>query len=522
MPSLGQKVDILFKKFIAYKAMSNIAGGNANTFSPNATSYDLESYGSKMVITADQVWTESRSLPGLTNHLNKSLLLPQQVLRTSGAYIDALDTTDINRPKIKVNGKALYQRLDLEMDFVPGSKYTWKYKNAKGSPAWVSDFGATADFINYNIVPFSYDDSGTIYRYELYSGKSGSADAIWGTTYTLSGTIPFGFNDWFFDPDSSGLLINFLSETLPAGVTTGSTLYLRCYRYIGDLGVVPGIINQGSSVAFNFGDWQDSVYDFVDALPLSPSDGERYIAKSLIPLTAVYDVIGDSLSVTSVSVNSIVHYWDNTTHGTTNGGWVVITPQPGMFTSVDVGGNRLIKWDGITWIDLNWSLSKDFKIESPTLTTVDGEYTGISPLTNMPAGNVSVEVKVNGIDITIGDGCNASTFLTPYWSGLFAKQYAFVSATGNTIVISGVHDLTMTDSLVVADNGTIKCVDITNVVGNTITVSSALTGPVASVMHPKKWGNIKLGDILLWFGSNAGYQLDPADDKVSFKYITHN
>lgn len=522
MPSLGQKVDILFKKFIAYKAMANIAGGNANSFTPNATSYDLESYGSKMVITADQVWTESRSLPGLTNHLNKSLLSPQQVLRTSGAYIDTLDITDINRPKVKVNGKALYQRLDLEMDFVAGSKYTWKYKNAKGSPAWISDFGTVSNFINYNVIPFSYDDSGTIYRYELYSGKSGSADTIWGTTYTLSGAIPFGFNDWFFDPDSSGLLINFLSETLPVGMTTGSTLYLRCYRYIGDLGVVPGIINQGNNVSFNFGDWQDSVYDFVNILPLTPGDGERYIAKSVIPLTAVYDLIADSLSVTSVPVNSILHYWDNVVHSTTNGGWIIIAPQPGMFASVDVGGNRLIKWDGLTWVDLNWSLSRDFKIESPTLTTVDGEYTGISPLTNMPAGNVSVEVKVNGIDITIGDGCNAASFITPYWSGLFAKQYAFVSAVGTAIVISGVHDLTTTDSLIVVDNGIITCVNITNVVGNTLTISSALVGPVTSVMQPKKWGDIKLGDLLLWFGSNAGYQLDPVDDKVVFKYITHN
>jgi hypothetical protein len=522
MPSLGQKVDILFKKFIAYKALANIAGGNANSFTPSTTPYDLESYGSKMVITADQVWTESRSIPALSNHLNKSLLLPQQVLRTSGAYIDTLDAADPDRPIIKVNGKKLYQRLDLEMDFVAGTRFTWKYKNTKGSAPWIADFGLTADFINYNILPFSYDDSGTIYRYELYSSKSGSADPIWGTSYTLGGQIPFGFNDWFFDPDSSGLLVNFLSETLPSGVTTGSTLYLRCYRYIGDLGVVPGVINPGNNVVFDFGDWQDSVYDFVTSLPLSPGDGERYIANGLIPLTNVYDVIADSTTVTSIPSNSIVHYWDNVVHGTTNGGWIIITPQLGMFTSADQKGNNLVKWDGFNWVDLNWMLSKDFKIESPTLTTQDGEYTGISPLINMPAGSVSVEVKVNGIDTTIGDGCTAATFLTPTWSGLFAKQYNFISATGTTVVISGVHDLAIADALIINDNGVIKCFDITLVSGNTITISSPLTGPVTSVMHAKKWGNIKAGDILLWFGSNAGYQLDPADDKIVFKYITHN
>lgn len=522
MPSLGQKVDILFKKFIAYKAMANIAGGNANSFTPTATPYDLESYGSKMVITADQVWTESRSLPGLSNHLNKSLLPAQQVLRTSGAYIDTLDITDVNRPIIKVNAKKLYQRLDLELDFVAGTRYTWKYKNAKGSAPWIADFGLTADFINYNIVPFSYDDSGTIYRYELYSSKSGSPDAIWGTTYTLGGQIPFGFNDWFFDPDSSGLLVNFLSETLPAGVTTGTTLYLRCYRYIGDLGVVPGVIAPGNNTVFDFGDWQDSILDFAVALPVSPSDGERYIAKNAIPLVTTYDVIADSLTVTTVPIHSIVHYWDAIAHGTSNGGWIVIAPQLGMFTSADNTGNHLIKWDGFTWVDLNWMLSKDFKIESPTVTTQDGEYTGISPLINMPAGSISVEVKVNGIDTVIGDGCTAASFLAPQWAALFAKQYNFISATGTTVVISGVHDLEIADAVIIKDNGIIKCFDVTLVSGNTITISAPLTGPVTSVMHAKKWGNIKAGDILLWFGSKAGYQLDPVDDKIVFKYITHN
>jgi len=521
MPTLGQKVDILFKKFIAYKAMANITGGNTNSFTPNTTSYDLESYGSKMIITADQVWTDSRSLPNFTNHLNKNVLPSQQVLRNTGAYIDTLDNTDPNRPIILVNNKELYQRLDLELDFVSGTKYTWKYKHAKGSGAWVADFGLVPDFINYNIIPFSYDDSGTLYRYQLYAAKNGVADAIWGTTYTLGTEILFGFNDWFFDQDSSGLLVNFLSETLPVGVTPSTTLYLRCYRYIGDLGVVPTPSIGGGNIDGK--DWQDSIYDFVNTLPLTPGDGERFIAKSTIPLIPVYDVITDTTNIMSIPINSIVHYWDSIVHNTVNGGWIVITPSLGMFTSVDLNGNRIIKWDGLAWVDLNWSLSKDFKIESPSTTLQDGAYTGISPLVNMPAGSVSVEVKINGIDIIIGDGCNATTFLTPEWAALFAKTYPFISAIGNTITLSGSHDLIIGDSFIINDNGTIICRDIINVSGNIITISgTALAGPVTSVVQPKKWGNIKMGDILLWFGSKAGYQLNPIDDKVVFKYITHN
>jgi len=319
--------------------------------------------------------------------------------------------------------------------------------------------------------------------------------------------------------ESNTLTLNFSSadESEDAHVILRNNLILLS----NNLGVIPGP-GPISNVAFNFGDWQDSVRDFVNILPPTPGDSERYIAKSAISLTTVYDVIADSPSVITVPANSILHYWDAVTRGTTNGGWIVVAPKSGMFTNVDVNANMLIKWGGLAWLELNWALSKDFKIESPVLTTTDGQYTGISPLDDVPAGNVCVEVKVNGIDTIIGDGCNATSFLTPYWDGLFAKQYTFVSAIGGTIVISGTHDLTNTDSLIIVDNGIIKCLNITNVTGNTLTVSAPVVGTVTSIRQPKKWGNIKQGDILLWFGSSAGYQLDPVGDKVVFKYITHN
>lgn len=516
MPTIAQKIDILFKKYITYKSMVNIAGGSVNTLTANNTPYFLESYSSKPVISAEQIWTESKKIPIYTNHLNKSLLLTQQDLRNSGPYIDTIDNSDPNRPIVLVNNKKLYQRLDLEFDFVSGSKYAWKYKYLKGSTEWINDFGPINNFINYNIIPFSFEESGTIYRYELYSGKSLINDMLWNTTYTLTNQVQFGFNDWFFDPDSSGLILNFLNETLPTGVTTSTTLYLRCYRYIGDL----GLFSQNSK-NFNWSYWQDPVIDIVDTLPIAPIDGARYILGQNISPVDVYDILIDNTTTTIVQKNTIVQYWDNTIHQTTNGGWIVIQPDYGMFTSINSFNNNIIKWNGVDWVELNWSLSTDFKIQSPINTTQNGEDAGLTPLIDIPAGNVSVCVKVNGIDIIVGNGCNETTFLNPQWEALFAKPYTFTSAINNTIILNTTHDININDSLIITDNGIITCYNVINVSGLTLTISGNVLGPVTEIMHVKKWGKITQGDKLLWFGSYANYQLN-TDDIITFKYITKN
>lgn len=283
-------------------------------------------------------------------------------------------------------------------------------------------------------------------------------------------------------------------------------------------------INNNSTlpIHINNNDWQDSVIDIISVIPGSPTNGDRYIAKVNLLGTIVYDLEHDTSSSITVPQYSIIQYWNATDNGTTGSGWVVVLPEIGMYTSVDNLNNNIIKWTGTAWVELNWFTSYDIKNENPTITTQDGQYTGISPLVDMPSLSSLIEVKVNGVDVTIGDGCNELSFLSPSWAGLFATEYTFTSATSSTIDIIPQHNIKVGDSLILIDNGIIVCYDVTTVVGNIITITGTLTGPVTAVLLVKSYGKIKQGDILLWFGSSAGYELDPTEDTITFKYLTHN
>lgn len=283
-------------------------------------------------------------------------------------------------------------------------------------------------------------------------------------------------------------------------------------------------INNNSTLPLhiNNNDWQDSVIDIISVIPGSPTNGDRYIAKTNLLGTTVYDLEHDTSSSITVPANSIIQYWDATTNGTTGSGWVVILPEIGMYTNVDNNLNNIYKWNGTNWVELNWFTSYDIKNEHPTITTQDGQYTGISPLVDMPSLSSLIEVKVNGVDVTIGDGCNELSFLSPSWAGLFATEYTFVTASGSTIDVIPPHNIKVGDSLILIDNVNIVCYDVTTVVGNVITITGTLTGPVTAILLVKGYGKIKQGDILLWFGSSAGYELDPTEDTITFKYLTHN
>lgn len=285
---------------------------------------------------------------------------------------------------------------------------------------------------------------------------------------------------------------------------------------------VPVVVT-GDGVNFNFGDWQDSVIDFVNTVPGSPIDGDRYIVNLTDAMFNAYNVHTDQNVTITLNPFSVVEYWDSTTRGTNNGGWVVIPTKTGMFTSIDNADSKIMKWNGSAWIELNWYLSSDFKDESPVATTQDGQYSGISPLVDKPAGEVSVNITVNGLNVVVGNGCNATTFLTPTWAALFAKNYAFSLATigSNTITLVGPHELTTADSLIMTCGGVIRCYDIVGVSGNVITLSGTILAPVSFVVAPKKWSTIDIGDIMLWFGSYAMYQLQTSD-VIAFEYITHN
>lgn len=402
MPSLTQKVDLLFKKFIAFKSGVNVSGGNGASFTAPSTPYSLEDNGSKSPVTAEQVLTQTKYIPTTSNPLNKSGVTT--TLRTT-PYVDAIDNTDTNRPILVVDGHNIIQRLDLSMTFVSGSVYAWKLADAVGSANWVNDFGPEADFRSYNIMPFSFEGTGTMYRYQLYRTKTtGTPDSTWGTTYTLSNEISFGTSDWFLDPDA--VILNFLAETLPSGVTTGTTLYLRVYRYIGEI-LNPDNFNPGSI----------------------PTIGNK-------------------------SMNA-----ENTTN--------------------------------------------------------DGDPGCLNSMAQTPASDCYVTVKVNGVTVSISDA----------WTGgaidfdcMFVRDLPSVSAaTGTNIEFASNHNLQTGDEMIYKDGSTIlyTIVDTVNTSTN-IDVSDSITS-LTWIYQKRNIVDIRANDIILWFQSNAGYNLD-TNDRVDYEY----
>lgn len=165
------------------------------------------------------------------------------------------------------------------------------------------------------------------------------------------------------------------------------------------------------------------------------------------------------------------------------------------------------------------TLSMDVKHLAAANTAQDGDDTGMSGLTDDPTGHVNVNVFVNGVKTFVGNGCTAAQFLSPQFECIFAKEYAISSYTSNTVTITGSHNLQVGNSLIINVAGTNRCYDINNVTGNVITLTGAsLSGTINSVLQTKAWGNIRLGDILLWFGSYAGYELDTSY-KISYEYF---
>jgi hypothetical protein len=73
-----------------------------------------------------------------------------------------------------------------------------------------------------NVINSEYGD-GT-YQYQLWKKDVNNE-------YTI--LIPFGYNDWFFDPVNA--IVTFYGE-IPKGVSADSPPAITCYQYIGDFG----------------------------------------------------------------------------------------------------------------------------------------------------------------------------------------------------------------------------------------------------------------------------------------------
>lgn len=166
--------------------------------------------------------------------------------------------------------------------------------------------------------------------------------------------------------------------------------------------------------------------------------------------------------------------------------------------------------------------SNDFKYFSPIISTsFDGQQIpGITPIADIVAGNMYVDVQLGGISLVVADGCNQAQFSNPQFHIVFAKVYSSFTYTSSSItILSTPVDFQIGDSVVLNDNGTTICRDIIAISNNILMLSSPITGPITYVARTKKWGDIRQGDVPLWFGSFAGYELD-SNDVLVYKYIT--
>jgi hypothetical protein len=597
MPSLGQKVDLLFKKYIALKGTVNAVGSSVASLSSPSVAYHQEYFSSKQTISAEQIWTQSKYLPALSNPLNKTPGINAS-LRVSGQagslYSDALNTTNANSPVLVVDGRPILQRVDLQLNPVAGAPFTWAFATqgtsyAIGAADWVGVFGPVNTFKGYNVVPFSYDPSGTLYRYKLYSTKAAAVgDGLWGTSYTLGGEISFlDPSEWFFDPDA--LVLNFMSEVLPNGVSSGAPLFIRAYRYVGAVGEfgsgeggalsattgylenasapadLDTVLPPGSTATVGLHNPKSTVYVHVQSsfahvdgpggnftagqmlryddivnkwTVFTPTNGLRLLVRvEDVPNTPTYTPGPPPVAVAAdtVGVNNVVEYWNSSVRGTGVDGFVKLYPTSGQRMAISSDANRIWVFDSTQWIEENSSsnkgsvTNKDMVAKSTgtvvtgtTTTTTTYNIQGVDiGLAEVASGHGYVEVQVNGVTAMLGNGYDPNV-LPACCFGKKLPSYS-VAMTGSTAVLTflSAHNMVTNDQLAyITSDGVVHVPTVTQISPTSVSVPVAdiPTGsPTAFAV--RRYSSIALGDLLVWFGANAKYELDPAD-RVSYIYVS--
>lgn len=470
MATIQENVDLLFNKIFARKG--SVITNSAST---ESNAYYSEYYASKQAISAEQIWTQSRLIPQDVNPLSRAPRVGNTP-RNTPAYIDRVDASVPNSPVLLVNDKPVVQRLDLMLRPVPGASYGWAF-GAQGSLSdqtpngstqpgaeWVSTFGPVSEFTGYNIIPFSYDPSSTLYRYELYSSKSAAADPVWGTSYTLTNPISFfDASGWFFDQDA--LLLNFMNRSLPSSVIPGAPLYIRVYRYVGKVGDFAQATDGGGSLQVSALGYIESaasaadidnyntdpllfanpgvnnekttVYAFVSdafAHPDAPLvgasrnfnagqviryrqttskwevapllDGARFLVRTE-PLLKVptFSFGPPAVAVASATVpkNSVVEYWKASTRGSGTDGFVVLAPSQGWRISITSDANKIWQFDGNNWIELIVTSAMGALTNKDMLAKI----TGIDTVTTAPTTTYNLQATDIGL-LEVPSGDNTS------------------------------------------------------------------------------------------------------------------
>lgn len=300
-----------------------------------------------------------------------------------------------------------------------------------------------------NIIPQSFGDD---FRPVLYEDSALTTEIP-----------PSDASDWFLDP-YAGIITQeaddpsnmFKTSTTLTGPHEGR---LVCYIYIGDY-----VIDRlGGSSTTSSSEWLDSVITATSSLPVSPSNGDRYLLDSgASGITfSEYDPIGGSSSVYTSSGWEVIEY------DSTNTAWVVTEPTLGMNVVLDddiVSTYRYYSGQYNKLIQESTYPTRANKNMSANVTSSDGDLATNTPITFTPTGGSFVEVNINGVQVSLEDS---------------ATQGSAVSA-----------------ACYFSDNG----------------------GASHSVRTVRRIDEIQTGDLLYWVGSNAGYELD-IDDSISLNYV---
>lgn len=261
-------------------------------------------------------------------------------------------------------------------------------------------------------------------------------------------------------------------------------------------------------------------------------DGNRWVVSNLRDLTGVTS-INDSYGtiipyVNTAARNSIIEYWNGVDRGIgTNTGWVISYAVKGWYINLYVN-NNVYRFEGSSWQlwIFNPIILTLLNKNMPALVTAnDGDLATNVILFETPAFEGYVIVVINGVENKVGNGWDGTAAAN--FESIFARAVSTVqSNTNNDIVFTDIHRLSVNDSVLAIDGTGVHVCTVTTVVSSTeiivtpVNPSPSYTfGTITSVWQHREWKDVVAGDMLLWFPSYAGYNLD-ADDRIDYNYIT--
>lgn len=303
-----------------------------------------------------------------------------------------------------------------------------------------------------NIIPQSFGDD---FRPILYEDSALTTEIP-----------PSDASDWFLDP-YAGIITQeaddpsnmFKTSTGLNGTHNGR---LECYIYIGDY-VIDKLDGLSTSSLLSSSEWLDSVITSTSSIPLSPSNGDRYLLDSNASGSTFseYEPISGSSSIYTSSGWEVIEY------DSTNSAWIVTEPSLGMNVVLDddiVSTYRYYSGQYNRLIQESTYPTRANKNMSANSTSSDGDLATNTPITFTPTGGSFVEVNINGVQVSLEDS---------------ATQGSLVSA-----------------ACYFSNNGTAS----------------------HSIRVVRRIDEIQTGDSLYWVGSNAQYELD-AQDIISLNYV---